>query len=92
MTQEPNMKPKKREDITQQELGEEAMLYDSRHEKVHILNHTAYFIWKLCDGDHTLKDIREEMIKQFPESSEPEITKDIKSTIDNFDNNKLILQ
>jgi hypothetical protein len=51
-------KPKAKESVTLQDLGDEVILYDSEKENVHILNNTAYIIWNLCDGQHTIEDIR----------------------------------
>jgi hypothetical protein len=83
-------KPQKRDDIASQELGDEVMLYDSVNEQVHVLNHTAYFIWKLCDGNNTLQDIRKKMISQFTEISDSAIINDIQSVINDFLLKKLL--
>ncbi len=85
-----DLKPKKRDDIATQELGDEVMLYDSVQEQIHVLNHTAYFIWKLCDGSNTLLDIKKKMNSQFTEISDSEIIKDIKSAINDFEQKKLL--
>lgn len=84
-------RPKVRDDVTIQELGDEVMIYDSHNEKVHILNNTAHCIWDLCNGTHTLREIKEEMCKKFPDISEQEILSDIANAIKNFENNKLLL-
>ncbi len=84
-------RPKVRDDVSIQELGDEVMIYDSRNEKVHILNNTAHCIWDLCNGTHTLKEIKEELCKKFPNIPEQEILNDITDTIQNFENNKLLL-
>jgi hypothetical protein len=83
--------PKVRGDVSIQELGEEVMIYDPINEKVHILNNTAHCIWKLCDGNYTLQEIKEEIIKKFPQASEQEILNDITSAIDDFKKNKLLM-
>ena len=58
-------KPKARQDITVQNMGDEVLLYDSDRENVHVLNHTAHAIWSLCDGNHTIEDIQEKIQGQF---------------------------
>lgn len=83
--------PKVRGDLSIQELGEEVMIYDPLNEKVHILNNTAHCIWKLCDGNFTLQEIKEEISKKFPNTSEQDILHDIASAIDNFEKNKLLM-
>ena len=86
-----NEKPKKRDDIVSQELGDEVMLYDSGHAKMHVLNHTGYFIWNLCDGSHTLKDIVDKMHSLFPQTSESSLRDDIELAIKDFGQNKLLV-
>jgi RecG-like helicase len=85
-------KPKKREDIESQVLGDEIMLYDSVNEKIHVLNHTAYFIWQLCDGNHSLQDINKSMNSHFPEKSNLVILNDLKQTINDFCHKKLLIK
>jgi hypothetical protein len=86
-----NEKPKKRDDLAIKELGDEIMLYDETNEKIHVLNHTAYLIWGFCDGLHTLKDIEEEMNNKFSMINSSAMLKDIMNAIDDFKNNKLII-
>jgi len=83
--------PKVRGDVSIQELGEEVMIYDPLNEKVHILNNTAHCIWNLCNGNCTIQEIKEEISKKFPETTEQEILKDIATAIDNFEKNKLLM-
>ena len=86
-----NEKPKKREDLTINKFGDEVMLYDSTNEKIHVLNHTAYLIWKFCDGNHTINAIEREINKIFPAIELGDVSKDIKETIINFIKIKLII-
>ena len=60
-------KPKVRNDITLQDLGDEIMLYDTDGEKVHVLNHTAGIIWNLCDGQHSIDQMQQELLQKYPE-------------------------
>jgi hypothetical protein len=86
-----NRKPSKRIDLTIKELGDDVMFYDAANEKVHVLNHTAYLIWKLCDGKHTFKDIEEKMVNNFPSIEHSELLDDIEATIEEFSKNKLLM-
>jgi hypothetical protein len=83
-------KPKKREDLAIHELGDEAMLYDAKNEKIHVLNNTAYLIWKFCDGTHTIKAIVKEINVKFPVIEGDEVSKDIRMAIDDFEKNNLL--
>jgi hypothetical protein len=86
-----NKKPKKRDDLAVKELGDEIMLYDETNENIHVLNHTAYLIWSLCDGNHTLKDIEEEMNNKFSRINSSAMLQDIIIAIDDFKNKKIII-
>ena len=72
--------PCARSEITVQEIGDDIMLYDDVNEKIHVLNHSAYAIWKLCNGQNTLEDIHAQMSAQYPEAS-TNLSIDIQSTI-----------
>ena len=84
-------KPKVNENITLQDLGDEVLLYDSDKENVHVLNNTANAIWNLCDGEHTIDDIQKHLEEQFPDVSEDHIVEDIRTTIMEFKEKKLII-
>jgi hypothetical protein len=84
-------KSEKRHDIVSHELGDEVMLYDAVHEKVHVLNHTGYVIWKLCDGTHTFTDMIEKMHSLFPQTSESTIKGHIELTVKDFGHKNLLL-
>jgi hypothetical protein len=40
-----------------QETAEEVLVYDLNSNKAHCLNQTAAFVWKSCDGRHSILDI-----------------------------------
>jgi len=48
----------------ERQVADEHMLYDAVGRMVHVLNESAYFIWKRCDGRHTLEDIVKEASSQ----------------------------
>ena len=91
MTDKIMEKPKARQDITVQNMGDEVLLYDSDRESVHILNHTAHAIWNLCDGNHTIEEIQQKMQKQFSEAKESDLLEDILLTVHDLKEKKLIL-
>ena len=76
-------RPLVRSDITVQEIGDEVMLYDSDNEKMHVLNHSAYAIWQLCNGENTLVDMREQLAARYDDAS-LDLIDDIQTTIDGF--------
>jgi hypothetical protein len=58
-------KPKQREELMEQEVGDELMLYDALGRQVHVLNLPARYIWIRCDGGHTAEEIAEEIAGEF---------------------------
>ena len=79
-----------RSDITIQKVGDETMLYDRDGEKIHVLNHSAYSIWKLCDGHNTIEDICERMTVQYPDAG-PSLIDDIQATIEQLESKMLLV-
>ncbi len=86
-----NYKPKVMDGITVQDLGDEVMLYDSGRENVHVLNHTASAIWYLCDGNHTIEEIRKHLEEKFPEVPGSDLIDDIIATIDKLKQRNLVV-
>ena len=54
-----NVAPRAREEgLIIKYLPEEVLVYDLVSEKAHCLNPTAALVWKYCDGDKTVKQIK----------------------------------
>jgi len=52
-----DLKPIARDDVQYSGLDDGAVIYDTASERVHVLNSTAAYIWNLCDGSFTVKQI-----------------------------------
>lgn len=67
-------KPLKKDGVLERQTGDEWVLYDSDDKSVHVVNATAEFVWRLCDGSHTLGDIAKKMNDAFlvPEGTDVE--------------------
>jgi hypothetical protein len=37
--------------------GDETVLVDREHDRVHVLNETALALWELCDGETTVEEM-----------------------------------
>lgn len=85
-------RPQKREDMICRQIGVEALLYDARAEAIHVLNPTALLIWNLCDGNHSLQDMKEEMMAAFSPAAEHDVLADIQQTVDTFAKNNLLVR
>ena len=71
------MKLCRRKDIVLKKLGKEILLYDPSTDKVHTLNATASLIWNLCDGKHSLGEIKRAIYENFSIKETMEVEKDI---------------
>jgi PqqD family protein of HPr-rel-A system len=49
--------PRRRDDIVEEKLDDEAILFDPRTGNTHRLNQTAYTVWRQCDGRATTRQI-----------------------------------
>jgi hypothetical protein len=74
----------------EQDLGEEFMLYDEPHDRVHVLNRTARFIWDLCDGTRTGEEILARVRQHFDGSREKDPAADVQMILAVFRKKKLI--
>ena len=48
-----------------QEIGSEIVILDKESNRVHHLNPTAAFIWRNCDGNHSLGELSESLQREF---------------------------
>ena len=53
--------PKALDQLEMRAVGEEWLVHDPVHEKVHVLNSTAAKILRMCDGAHGAKGIAEDV-------------------------------
>jgi hypothetical protein len=75
--------PLARNDITVQVIGDEVMLYDGGSDTIHVLNHSAYAVWKLCNGENTREDMFEKLSAQYPDAG-LDLAGDIQETLQDF--------
>ena len=80
----------KKGNIAVRKLGEEFMLYDNEHDKIHILNATGAILWDLLDGDNSILEIKGLMQKKFPEISPETISQDTDEIITKLKVERLI--
>ena len=55
----------KREGMIIQEMPDEMLVYDTGTNKAYCLNKTSAFVWRSCDGSHSVDDIAALMEKEF---------------------------
>lgn len=45
------------DDLIVQEVADETLVYDLKSNQAHCLNSTAAFVWRRCDGRHSMEEI-----------------------------------
>jgi len=86
-----NYRPRVKDGVTVQGLGDEVMLYDPEKDNIHVLNNTACSIWNLCDGQHTIDEILTNMKKEFPDVPQSELKEDIENTVEELKKKQLLV-
>lgn len=83
--------PLRREDqVVEREIDGSLVLYDHRHQRVHVLNPTASLIWQMCDGRHATEEITARLATMFPSEADA-IVEDVASLLDMFQSEQLLV-
>ena len=77
-------KPLQKSNLIIKDLGDEFLIYSAEHKELHVINPTARLIWDMCDGNHTINDIKTEIQTRFAIPPDRDIISDIHSTLDTF--------
>ncbi len=75
------IRARRRPDITVKELGAETLLYAPGGQAIHVLNATAYLIWQLCDGEHTVQDMERTLRETFQVPEDQDVRQDVEQTL-----------
>jgi hypothetical protein len=81
--------PKRREEVIVKELGDEALLFAPDGKAVHVLNQSAYLIWTLCDGAHSIPAIATVMAEHY-DVDRASIVADITQTLASLQDKDLV--
>lgn len=84
------MKPRRRENFSSKQIGDERIIHDPETDTIHALNRTASFVWDLIDGSRSISEIEEVVIKNFSEEDPSKLREEIRKMITNFWRKKLI--
>ncbi|HLA38073.1 MAG TPA: PqqD family peptide modification chaperone [Candidatus Brocadiales bacterium] len=82
-------RPKIRIDLINETVEEEVVIYDPKNHNLHHLNPMAGVIWELCDGNHTPKEIAEEVVSVL-ETDPVQVERDVTKTIEEFQSKGLL--
>lgn len=69
--------------ILETDVDGEISLYNPANESVTILNGTASDVWVLCDGEHTLEEIKRLLAASYGTTPEA-VSDDVDRTIEDF--------
>jgi hypothetical protein len=85
-------KPQRAADFLEKDLGDEVVLYSPTGRVIHVLNRTAYSIWTLCDGVHSVEDMEKKVrsIYALPNAG-IDVQADIRATLQTFTDKGLLL-
>jgi hypothetical protein len=84
-----NLRISKRPDVLIEEIDEETVLFDPQNRNTYALNQVGSIIWQLCDGEHTSREISEEISDVLGVDS-AQVLKDVLKIINELLDNKLV--
>lgn len=70
-------KPKKAEKLITKEEDENLLIFDPDTGSIKLLNETGGLIWNSVDGNTTVKDIIQTVVKENPDETEEVIRQDV---------------
>ena len=83
--------PQVREDLIFPPLDEEWVVYDSDGEKLHVLNSSAAVVWMLCDGQHSVGEIVDDVLEAFDgQVAQEQAETDVRDAIEEFETKGLL--
>jgi len=78
--------PLRKEGILSRKLGDEWILYDTEKGSIHIINTMAEFVWKMCDGSHTLDEMEKRIEDAYYAPEGATLKRDLENIIQSFAN------
>ena len=68
-----NRPQSRRENLVEQEVDGELLIYDLNKNKALCLNHTSALVWQACDGTRTIAEINDLLGKQLKSQTDEDI-------------------
>ena len=78
------LKPIRKSEFAESKADDQVLLYSAETEAIHCLNPTAYLIWTLCDGEHTIEDLVANLRASFAIPDGIDLRADVQRTLDTF--------
>jgi len=77
-------RPLRKEEIVCQKLGDEWILYDLEPGSIHIINAMAEFVWRMCDGCHSIEEMERQIADAYEVPGGMNVRADVQSVIQSF--------
>jgi hypothetical protein len=77
-------RPVRKGGILARELGDEWILYDPEISAVHIVNEMAEFVWRMCDGQHSLEEMERMATAAYQIPDRTDVRAELESVIQSF--------
>lgn len=65
----------RKENVAEQQAGDETMIYDLSADKAYLLNETSAFVWQMCNGENDLYSISRALAEKKKQPVNEEIVK-----------------
>lgn len=82
--------PKRVAEVKWRSEDENLVLYTATDNRIIVLNQTAAFIWKLADGEKTVEEIADELVREYENVAREKALKDVHRVIQNLESKGLV--
>ncbi len=82
--------PKRNPEVKWRSEDENLLLYTATDDRIIVLNQTAAFIWKLADGEKTVEEIADELVREYESVTREKALKDVHKVIQNLKSKDLV--
>lgn len=83
-------RPLRKDAVSVRKLEDECLLYDEAKGRLHVVNAVAGFVWELCDGSHSLREMEAKIRDAYEVPPGADLAGDIRRTLDEFLNLELL--
>jgi hypothetical protein len=70
--------------VVERVVDGELVLYDTTRHRVHVMNPTAAWIWRLCEGGHSPADIVSALVDRYPGADRATVEADVGEILARF--------
>jgi hypothetical protein len=86
----PGSRPLRANQVAAKELGDEVVLYLTDGSAVHVLNRSAFLIWSLCDGQHTVQEMEQALKDRYAIPDQVNVAADVRACLTQLADKQLL--